>query len=547
MVEDYHNRKMAKKKRKRDGQDERPEGKRVRSKKNKTRRICRGLCYQDPFEVRRKGQALAAVKQAAALGAAEDGAAPPKAKRRRKQKPDSPLKQSTSINLLASSQTERTKPTGNPCTGTPDALLAHPQAIQQYMLDQGLTGPTPVQERSWPVCLDGKDVQAVAEPGSGKTLAYLLPGIPVMCKQVTDSTPDGNLECCPAMLVLAPTRELAQQIAGAARPLKKLFGLSSLCLYGGVDKQRQIDTLKQQQPQLLVATPGRLLDLIDDEECPLTLEHVKYVVLDEADKMLSLGLQPQLKRIRAFVIPRRSKPSEAGLGTLVKPHTRRKRPQVLLFTATMPETLQEAAAKWQRKPVIIHLAPGDMSISKTVSQVVQVCAEHKKPAKLLKHLTHIKDSSAGMRMAPKVLVFANRIKTVRFLQQTITEAGFKAMQLHGDKSQAEREEALLGWKCGKAQVLVATDVAARGLHIKNLPYVINYDFPTNLDTYIHRVGRTGRLATDGHAYSFFTRNLAPVAKPLLALLKTHDQAVDPNLVRLAEAYEVAATAMQNQV
>ena len=147
MVEDYHNRKMAKKKRKREGQEERPEGKRVRSKKNKTRRICRGLCYQDPFEVRRKGQAPADVSQTAGPGAAEDSAAPPKAKRRRKQKSTSSLKQSTSINLLASSQTERTKPTGNPCTGTPDALLAYPQAIQQYMLDQGLTGPTPVQER----------------------------------------------------------------------------------------------------------------------------------------------------------------------------------------------------------------------------------------------------------------------------------------------------------------------------------------------------------------------------------------------------------------
>lgn len=147
MVEDYHNRKMAKKKRKREGQDERPEGKRVRAKKNKTRRICRGLCYQDPFEVRRKGQTLADVQQAAALGAAEDSAAPPKAKRRRKHKPDSSLKQSTSINLLASSQTERIKPTGNPCIGTPDVLLAYPQPIQQYMLNQGLTGPTPVQER----------------------------------------------------------------------------------------------------------------------------------------------------------------------------------------------------------------------------------------------------------------------------------------------------------------------------------------------------------------------------------------------------------------
>ena len=231
MVEDYHNRKMAKKKRKREGQDERPEGKRVRSKKNKTRRICRGLCYQDPFEVRRKGQPPAVVQDAAdGKAAVEDSAAPPKPKRRRKQKPESSVKQSTSIKLLASPQHDGTIPTAKPCVGTAEALLAYPQAIQQYMLDQGLTGPTPVQERyalgkqplcsescmilplvshgcrSWPVCYEGKDVQAVAEPGSGKTLAYLLPGISVMCKQAAESVPADHPKCCPAMLVVAPTR-----------------------------------------------------------------------------------------------------------------------------------------------------------------------------------------------------------------------------------------------------------------------------------------------------------------------------------------------------
>ncbi|KAL0036815.1 hypothetical protein WJX77_000238 [Trebouxia sp. C0004] len=497
MVEDYHNRKMAKKKRKREGGDERPEGKRVRSKKNRTRRICRGLCYKEPFETK---QHL------------------------RNQSADAGKKQTA----------QQSNPPASTC-------WPHHSVTQ---LISHSTRPTPVQERSWPASLEGKDVQAVAEPGSGKTLGYLLPSIPLMLKhQVAHHDAESPADC-PITLVLAPTRELAQQIQAATRPLKKLFGLSSLCLYGGVDKLHQIEALRQQQPHLLVATPGRLLDLIDDEECPLSLEHVQYVVLDEADKLLSLGLQPQLKRIRALVIPTRSKATtEVGAGVLMKPRTRRKRPQVLLFTATMPEALQEVAAKWQRKPVSIYLAPGEMSISQTITQVVQVCAEHKKPAKLLKHLTHIKESSTGQRNAPKVLVFANRIKTVRFLQQSLGEAGFKALQLHGDRSQPEREEAMTSWKSGKAQILVATDVAARGLHIKNLPYVINYDFPTNLDTYIHRVGRTGRLATDGHAYSFFTRNLAPVAQPLLALLKTHNQAVDPNLVRLSEAYNIAAAQM----
>ena len=236
MVEDYHNRKMAKKKRKREGGDERPEGKRVRSKKNKTRRICRGLCYKEPFEVRVRGKTFAdSSEDAADDGAAPDVAAPPKPKRRRRQKADSSTKQSTSINLLAASQHDAADQTVNPYAGAVGALAAYPKAIQDYMLDQGLTGPTPVQERyaaapvqrhgchnesgctfhfsqlmikhrSWPACLEGRDVQAVAEPGSGKTLAYLLPSIPLMLKhQVAHHDAEGPADC-PITLVLAPTR-----------------------------------------------------------------------------------------------------------------------------------------------------------------------------------------------------------------------------------------------------------------------------------------------------------------------------------------------------
>ncbi len=229
MVEDYHNRKMAKKKRKREGGDERPEGKRVRSKKNKTRRICRGLCYKEPFEVCVRGKTFAESSEDAADDGAVPEAAPPKPKRRRRQKADSSTKQSTSINLLAASQHDAADQAVNPYAGAAGALVAYPKAIQDYMLDQGLTGPTPVQERyaaapvhreyctvhfsqpvikhrSWPACLEGKDVQAVAEPGSGKTLGYLLPSIPLMLKhQVAHHDAEGPAGC-PITLVLAPTR-----------------------------------------------------------------------------------------------------------------------------------------------------------------------------------------------------------------------------------------------------------------------------------------------------------------------------------------------------
>eukprot|EP00884_Botryococcus_braunii_P012932 jgi/Botrbrau1/2163/Bobra.101_2s0004.1 len=218
--------------------------------------------------------------------------------------------------------------------------------------------------------------------------------------------------------------------------------------------------------------------------------------------------------------------------------------QVGLFTATMPADVAQVAKSWLRRPKTIRAALENTSISSTVVQVVQVCAEPKKPAKLLKHLSLIKESAVGQRNFPRVLVFANKVKTVRFVHETLEEAGYKVVMLHGERSQPEREEALQAFRAGKAQIMVATDVASRGLHIRNLPYVVNYDFPSRLETYTHRVGRTGRLSATGHAFSFFTRNLAPLAPPLLSLLQEHDQSVDPNLVRLAEAYQQAAAHLQ---
>ncbi|GFR49563.1 hypothetical protein Agub_g11610 [Astrephomene gubernaculifera] len=217
------------------------------------------------------------------------------------------------------------------------------------------------------------------------------------------------------------------------------------------------------------------------------------------------------------------------------------RPQVLLFSATMPAEVSAAAGVWLRGAREVRVSAGaDNAISRTVTQVVHVCAEHKKPDKLLKHLARIRASTpAGSRTPPRVLVFANRVKTVRFLTATLTKEGYKVAQLHGQRSQAERNAAVSDFRCGKAQVLVATDVAARGLDIRSLPYVVNYDFPCRLETYVHRVGRTGRLAAYGHAYSFFTRNMAPLAPPLLSLLQSHEQAVDPNLAALAAAWKMA--------
>ena len=282
---------------------------------------------------------------------------------------------------------------------------------------------------------------------------------------------------------------------------------------------------------------------------------VQYVVLDEADKLLGLGFAPQIERLKGMlgmlsrpptISTKKSKSSSTK--TKSSGEEVRKRPQVGLFTATMPSAVRAVADEWLLNPKRIALdssavgaAPG-RAISSTIVQVVQVCADHKKPAKLIKHLESIKSAAteAGLRHAPRVLIFCNRIKKVRILYKQVVNAGFRAGQLHGERSQAERDAAVADFKSGKAQVLIASDVAARGLDIRNLPYVVNYDFPANLETYVHRVGRTGRLAADGHAFSFLTREMAPLAGPLLGLLRDHDQSIDPNLLKLSEAYEIAA-------
>ncbi|KAL6764959.1 P-loop containing nucleoside triphosphate hydrolase protein [Haematococcus lacustris] len=463
------------------------------------------------------------------------------------------------------------------------------------MLSQGFAEPTPVQAACWPPACAGQDVQGVAQPGSGKTLAYLLSAAVRLqvLGHTAKSQPRG-----PALLVITPTRELAQQVAQVWRGgLRAATGLRCACVYGGVPREQQVASLAK-LPHVLVATPGRLLDLVDHgllhitppspgsattprpaaeaaaaaaggaqgveavpaASCP---EGVAVVVLDEADKMLSLGFEPQLARLHQLLLPatpavgsrdpatksaskagsaasKRHRSSAGGLEAreaLPAPC----RPQVLLFTATMPAAVAEAAARWLH-PDAVKVAVNSASaeaISKTITQVVQVCAEHKKPAKLLRHLVQVQARAGAVRNPPRILVFANRVKTVRYLHELLAKEGYRVVQLHGARSQLEREEAMRLFKAGKAQVMVATDVAARGLDIRLLPYVVNYDFPSSLDTYIHRVGRTGRLAAYGHSYSFFTRNLARIAGPLIQLLQQHEQAIDPNLAQLADAWQQA--------
>eukprot|EP00928_Gymnodinium_smaydae_P031096 TRINITY_DN22944_c0_g1_i1.p1 TRINITY_DN22944_c0_g1~~TRINITY_DN22944_c0_g1_i1.p1 ORF type:complete len:785 (-),score=238.24 TRINITY_DN22944_c0_g1_i1:8-2362(-) len=458
--------------------------------------------------------------------------------------------------------------------------------------------PTPIQAQVWPAALCGLDVIGIAPTGSGKTLAYLLPALPHVLAQQRAAAATGAARWGgPVCLSLVPTRELAQQVAdtltgggGAGGWLKRLFGLRAGAVYGGAGKEEQVDAVVTLgAPHMLAATPGRLLDLMGLGV--LSMENVTYLVLDEADRMLALGFEPQLTAITKAIRPNR---------------------QALLFSATFPGKLREAAEQWLgAERVTIRVAAletagaekgeakaesdGDaaasdkeadkedddeddveegadstaattgaaaatgsgeprgrlaaaaaaastLTVSSTIHQTVHVCAVHKKPRKLLKFIDKVRsgERAAGVRQRAAIMVFCGQIKTLRTVATLLEKHGERCAPLHSGIPQAKREMALQALKVGKIDTVVATDLASRGLHISRLRHVINYDFPSNLESYCHRIGRVGRQGAEGYSYSFFHRGLLPLAPGLVDLLQRCKQRVDPNLKALAEGRDTGA-------
>lgn len=514
-----------------------------------------------------------------------------------------------------------------------------PESFGEFFKKAALTTPSVVQKQCWPAALAGLNILGIAPTGSGKTLAYTLPMVPhirsllespqLSAGRHWESGAASSSRPAPHGLVLVPTRELAIQVVAAMKPLQKLFEIRSVAIYGGQDRDTQIDQLslstQKSSGLIVVATPGRLLDLIATKI--LILSNVTYLVIDEADRMLSMGFFDQLTAIASQVRPDR---------------------QTLLFSATFPGKLREAAAVWcgeactircntldftrkeeadesvekmeasvqvKQKAQLVEsdgsdakrrktdhptsqaivneaaTAPGDdgmdeevdvdddsdgtiadgkqettadeteqsadrqdhqknsstssLTVSDAIAQHVHVCVPHKRPRLLIKYILRIREieKQAKVRQVGAMLIFCTKIKTAGFVHGFLRSQDVQAEMLHGQLPQSQREQALTGFRAGKINCLVSTDVAARGIHVSNLKYVVNYDFPGNLEQYCHRIGRTGRQGgTGGQAYSFFTRNLAPMAPDLLALLRSCGQ--EPaikdtnwkNLVALAETF-----------
>ncbi|GJV86129.1 DEAD-box RNA helicase family protein [Tanacetum coccineum] len=366
----------------------------------------------------------------------------------------------------------------------------------RLVLEAGFTAPTPIQAQSWPVAIQSRDIVAIAKTGSGKTLGYLLPGF-LHLKRVHK-----NRQMGPTVLVLSPTRELATQIQVEAVKFGKSSKILCTCLYGGAPKGPQLRELER-GTDIVVATPGRLNDILEMRK--ISLSQVTYLVLDEADRMLDMGFEPQIRKIVNAIPARR---------------------QTLMYTATWPKEVRKIAADLLLNPVQVNIGNVDELVAnKSITQHIEVLAPMEKHKRLEQILRSQEPRS-------KILIFCSTKKMCDQLARNLTRQ-FAAAAIHGDKSQQERDYVLNQFRSGRSPVLVATDVAARGLDIKDIRVVINYDFPTGVEDYVHRIGRTGRAGATGEAYTFFGDQDAKHASDLVKLLEGANQRVPAEIRDMA--------------
>lgn len=326
----------------------------------------------------------------------------------------------------------------------------------------GYLTPTPIQRQAIPAVLKGSDVMGLAQTGTGKTAAFVLPILHRLMQG-----PRGRVRA----LVIAPTRELAEQIHETIRILGKQTRLRSITVYGGVSIKPQIQKLLT-GVEIVIACPGRLLDHINQRT--INLSKIEVLVLDEADRMFDMGFLPDIKKIIKQVPVKR---------------------QTLMFSATMPDDIRRLAHEVLHAPVTVqvdHAAPAN-----TVAHALYPVDQHLKTALLLELLRHTDTDS--------VLIFTRTKHRARRVGEQLVKSGYRAVSLQGNLSQNKRQEALDGFRKGAYQILVATDIAARGIDVSSISHVINYDMPDTVDAYTHRIGRTGRAAKTGDAFTFITR------------------------------------------
>jgi ATP-dependent RNA helicase RhlE len=360
--------------------------------------------------------------------------------------------------------------------------LSLSKSIQKAVYEMGYLEPTPIQEQSIPAILKGHDLIGCAQTGTGKTAAFAIPIIHQLHRIVGSSKKSKQIRC----LVVTPTRELAVQIGQNFDQYGKYTNLTSLTIFGGVSQVPQVDMLRS-GIDILVATPGRLLDL--NKQGYIDLDHLHCLVLDEADQMLDMGFVNDVKKI-----------------VKLTPDNR----QTLLFSATMPMAIRELSEMFLKDPISVTVSPVSSTAENVEQRVYFVDKSEKR--NLLHHLITKENLS-------DVLVFSRTKHGADNVVKSLRNKGVAAEAIHGDKSQNARQRVLDAFKAKEVGVLVATDIAARGIDIDQLPFVINFDLPNVPETYVHRIGRTGRAGNGGIAISFCGKDEAPYWKDIQKLIK----------------------------
>ncbi|KAK9460349.1 P-loop containing nucleoside triphosphate hydrolase protein [Lipomyces oligophaga] len=364
--------------------------------------------------------------------------------------------------------------------------------------------PTPIQSASWPFLLAGRDVIGVAETGSGKTMAF---GIPAISYLINFSASYKNVSA--PVLIISPTRELAVQIHDNLQDLATLVGFKSVCVYGGVSKEDQKHALNG--ASIIVATPGRLIDLVNDEV--IDLGAISYLVLDEADRMLEKGFEQDIKRVMSA--------------------TDKSKRKTVMFTATWPPSVRDLASSYLSDPVKVMIGDreSELKANSRIEQIVEVVDPREKENRLLQVLKQYIPNPRQHQKDNKILIFALYKKEASRVEQMLTRRGYNIAAIHGDLSQVQRTSALESFKNGTCPLLLATDVAARGLDIPAVKLVINLTFPLTAEDYVHRIGRTGRAGQSGKAITFFTEHEKHLSGALVNVLRGANQRVPESLLK----------------
>ncbi|KAF4766706.1 hypothetical protein N7455_005346 [Penicillium solitum] len=373
-----------------------------------------------------------------------------------------------------------------------------PAYVLSEVKAQGFDAPTAIQSQGWPMALSGRDVVGIAETGSGKTLSYCLPAIVHINAQPLLAPGDG-----PIVLVLAPTRELAVQIQAEITKFGKSSRIRNTCVYGGVPKGPQIRDLSR-GVEVCIATPGRLIDML--EAGRTNLRRVTYLVLDEADRMLDMGFEPQIRKIIGQIRPDR---------------------QTCMWSATWPKDVRQLASDFLSDYIQVNVGSTDLSANHRITQIVEVVSDFEKRDKMIKHLEKIMEDRSN-----KCIIFTGTKRVADEITRFLRQDGWPALSIHGDKQQNERDWVLNEFKQGKSPIMVATDVASRGIDVRDITHVLNYDYPNNSEDYVHRIGRTARAGAKGTAITFFTTDNSKQARDLITILTEAKQQVDPRLAEM---------------